>query len=184
MTNVNVKAQELFNEQFKFKLNQEVRHKGDNKNGNSSDMGLLILQRHLEEECDDDGNSHFVRNYVCRMIRFSGSGDLAKFKESELMTITDYNIRAIKDEQEREEMRNEMYNSQKEIFDSFGVKRGTEVYLKNGDNVDKENIYKVSGYSTDKNETLLHLRKALGEGKTVDMIKVKSKSEFEVITKA
>lgn len=181
MTNVNVKAQELFNEQFKFKINQEVRHKGDNKNGGHSDMGLLVLKRLLEEECDDDGNSHFVRNYVCRMIRFSGSGDLARFKESELMTITDYNIRAIEDEREREEMRNQMYNTEKEVFDSFGVKRGTEVHLANGNNVDKENIYKVSGFSTDKYETLLHLRKVIGEGKTVDMVKVKSKSEFQVI---
>lgn len=36
----NVTAKQLFNEQFKFALNLEVRHKGDNKHGMSSDMGL------------------------------------------------------------------------------------------------------------------------------------------------
>lgn len=179
----NVTAKQLFNEQFKFALNLEVRHKGDNKHGMSSDMGLLVLRRVLEENSDDDGNVHFTRNYICRMIRFSGSGDLAQFKESELMTIEEYNRRAVEEEQQREDMRNDMYATKQEVFNSFGVKRGTEVYLKNGDTVDKENIYKVTGFSMNKEETILILRKEAGEGKTLDEVRVKSKSEFELITK-
>lgn len=179
----NLAAKQLFNEQFKFALNLEVRHKGDNKHGMSSDMGLLILRRNLEENSDDDGNIHFTRNYICRMIRFSGSGDLAQFKESELMTISEYNERAVKEDQEREEMRNDMYATRQEIFKSFGVQRGTEVYLKNGESIDKSNVYKVTGFSRSKEETILILRKEAGEGKTIDEARVKSKSEFEIIDK-
>ena len=182
----NVKAQELFNEQFKFNLNQEVRHKGDNKNAMSSDMGLLVLRRSLEENSDDDGNVHYTRNYICRMIRFSGSGDLAQFKESELLTMEEYNKMTIKAEQEREDMRNEMYATKQEIFKSFGVNRGTEVYIKRIEGekavVDKSSIYKVTGFSRSKDETLLHLRKEAGEGRTMDEVRVKSKDEFEIVT--
>ncbi len=149
----------------------------------SSDMGLLVLQRFLIENADDDGNSHFTRNYNCRMIKFSGSGDVANFKESELMTMHDYNQRSVELQQEREEMRNNMYTITKEIFDSFGVKRNTQVYLKNGDVVDKANIYKVTGYARNSQETILLLRQEAGEGKTTDEVRVKSKSEFELLTK-
>jgi|JI10StandDraft_1071094.scaffolds.fasta_scaffold21316_13 hypothetical protein len=174
----NVKAKDLFNTQFKFSLNEEVRHKGDNKHGMSSDMGLLILRRILEENSDDDNNVHFTRNYICRMIRFSGSGDLAQFKESELLTVKEYNERAVKDEQEREYMRNDIYNVTKEIFDSFGVKRSTEIYLKNGEIIDKENVYKVTGFKQDGDGTMLIARMVAGEGKTTDEVRIKSKSEF------
>jgi hypothetical protein len=119
-------------------------------------MGLLVLRRTLEENADDDGNTHFTRNYICRMIRFSGSGDLAQFKESELMDMNEYTKRGVELEREREEMRNEMYATEQEIYTSFGVKRGTQVYIKDHTGeFDKENIYKVSGYSTSKEETLL-----------------------------
>jgi hypothetical protein len=177
----NTELQKIFDTQFQFPINQEVRHRGDNKSGMSSDMGLFILRRTLEENSDDYGNIHYTKNYICRMIRFSGSGDLAQFKESELMSIEDFNKRAVQEEQQREDMRNDMYTETQNIFKSFGVRRSTEVYLKNGDSVDKSNIYKVSGFSTNKECTLLHLRRALGEGKTADEVRVKSKNEFELV---
>ncbi len=179
----NTEAKQLFNQQFKFALNLEVRHKGDNKHGMSSDMGLLVLRRVLDENSDDDGNVHFTRNYICRMIRFSGSGDLAQFKESELMTIEEYNKRAVEEEQQREDMRNDMHTTKQEVFNSFGVQRGTEVYLKKGDVLDKGNIYKVTGFFRSKEETVLLLRKEAGEGKTLDEVRVKCKAEFELVNK-
>jgi hypothetical protein len=180
----NTKAIELFNEQFKFKLTESVRHKGDSKNHMSADMGLLITSRRLEEQADDDGNVNFTRIYICRMIRFGGSGDMAAFKESELMTIDEYNKLSVEEEQRREEMRNQMYATTKEIFDSFGVKRGSSVYLKNGDIIDKSLIFKVTGYSQNSKETLLHLRIEAGEGRTINEVKVKSKSEFVLVSVA
>ena len=178
----NEKAIELFNEQFRFEINQEVRHRADFKANFSSDLGLLVIQRVLEEQSDDDGNVNFSRMYTCRLIRFSGSGDLARFKESELMTIEEYNRKAVLEEQEREDMRNEMYETKKEIFASFGVKRGTEVYLKDGDNIDKTFVYKVTGFAQGKKEgAVLILKIEAGEGRTVNEVRVKSKSEFVIV---
>lgn len=181
----NTKAKELFDSQFKFKINDDVRHKGDSKGDSfSSDLGLLVLSRTLEEAADDDGNCHYLRIYVCRMIKFSGSGDLARFKESELMTMEEYNRKKIYDEQQREDMRNQMYASKKAIFASFGVQKGTEVYLKINEIVDKTKVYAVSGYSTGKDDgTYLILRMEAGEGKTCNEVRVKSKDEFELLQK-
>src|SRR5271163_1276646 len=160
-------AKQIFNGQFKFKLNQEVRHKGDSKNGMSSDMGLLVIERTLQEDQDDDGNVHYNRNYICRMIRFSGSGDLGRFKESELLNMTEFNEKSLKQETEREEMRADMYALQKEIFTSFAVKRNTRIYLKNADGtVDKTNVYVVTGFSRSDEGTFLSIRMEAGEGKT------------------
>lgn len=180
MENIKQQSIDLFNKQFKFSINQELRHKGDSKGSFQSDMGLLVLERHLIEECDDDGNVQFTRNYVCRMIRFSGSGDIARFKESELMSIYDFNKKVVQEEQEREDMRNEAYAVKQEVFKSFGVNRGTEVYLKNGDVVDTASIYKVTGFSRSNDETLLILRKEAGEGRTADEVRVKSKGDFQL----
>ena len=180
----NTKAKELFETQFKFKLGEPVRHKGDNKHGMSADMGLLILSRQLEECADDDGNSHYNRIYFCRLIKFSGSGSIASFKESELITVEEYNKQAVQEEERRDDMRNQMYSTKKAIFASFGVQRGTEVYLKIDGIADKTKVYAVSGYSTGPEEgTLLSLRMEAGEGKTVNEVRVKSKDEFEIITK-
>lgn len=171
---------EIFAQQFKFNLNQEVRHKGDNKHGMHSDMGLLVLRRTLEEHSDDDGNTHFTRNYICRMIRFSGSGDLAQFKESELLSIEDYNKKVVKEQAEREEMQHHMYQIKKEIYKSFGVEKDTEVYLIKNGGVDISKTYRVSGYQQDQQGTVLHLREVGGEGSTSKTINVKSKEEFEI----
>lgn len=171
---------QLFNSKFKFRLNQEVRHRGDSKHGFSNDMGLLILRRQLEEASDDDGNVHYTRNYVCRMIKFSGSGDMALFRENELMSIQEYNQKAVEDEVERDEMRREMHAVKDEIFKSFGVARGMEVYLKKGGEVDKTIVYKVSGFERDEKGTRLSLRREAGEGHPIDRVFVASKDEFEI----
>lgn len=78
-----------FNTIFKYKINDEVMHRGDTKSY-TADMGLLVLNRVLIESEDDESNKIYERFYHCRMIRFSGSGDIAKFSEKELMSIGEY----------------------------------------------------------------------------------------------
>lgn len=147
----NKEVAKLFADSFKFAINQDVRHKGDNKHGHSNDLGLLVLKRQIEETEDDNGNVYYKRQYVCRMIRFSGSGDLALFKEAELMSVSEYNERVIKEEEEREEMRNNAHFTNKAIFGFFGVHRDTHVYLKSPDGtVDKTEEYRVTGFSSTK----------------------------------
>lgn len=177
----NTSAKELFESQFKFNLNQELRHKGDNKHGMSSDMGLLVLRRSIEENADDDGNVNYTRYYVCRMIRFSGSGDLAQFKESELLSISDYNRKVSEEEEERNQMRNEMHWVKSEVMASFGVSMETEVYLKVDGQADKTRTYKVSGYRQDATGTFLKLRLVAGQGRTIEHTEVKSNDDFEVV---
>ena len=179
-----MEAKQLFNDHFKFSLGEEARHKGDGKNGYNSDMGLLIIQRKLLETQDDDGGSHFTREYVCRMIRFGGSGDLALFRETELLSMTEYNKKVVEQEEERQDMRNHQQEVKKAIFSSFGVERGTEVHLKKEGVVDTTKIYKVSGFETSEKEgTKLRLRIEAGEGRGAEAVDVVSKDEFEVITK-
>ena len=81
-------------------------------------------------------------------------------------------------------MRNEMYAVKQEVFKSFGVQKGTEVYLKYGDVFVTSFVYKVSGFSRSNDETLLILRKEAGEGRTADEVRVKSKDDFELVYKA
>jgi len=174
-----MEIKEIFDQSFKFKVNDSVRHKGDNKNGLHSDMGLLILKRIMEESKDDDDGVHFNRIYHCRMIRYSNSGDIQAFKESELLSISEYNDVVLREEEDRERKRAIMYETKNEIFKSFGVERGSEVLLIKDGEVDESIIYKVTGYKADKNGTELHLRIEAGEGRSIiDEIHVMSKSEF------
>lgn len=189
----NTTAKQLFNEQFKFNINQEVRHRGDSKKDFlTNDLGLLILQRVLIETADDDGNVHYTRQYICRMIRFSGSGDIAQFKESELMSIQEFTEKSIKDEQEREDMRNTANELKDEIFCSFGVVRNTSVRLTELTKPDPSSQdqqpklkdsreYKVKGFVRSQEGTFLVLRTVAGEGIPSDEKLVRSKHEFEII---
>lgn len=178
----NTKAKELFDSQFKFMINQEVRHKGDTKNGHSSDMGLLVLSRFLAEDVDDDGNTHFHKHYQCRMIRFSGSGDTQNFIEKELLSMKEYNEKMIDQEDERNWMRQQMKDTGESIFALFGVKRYTEVYLKKDGVVDKTATYKVTGWSSGGNDVpKIKVTRELSIGKESESIGITSKEEFEVV---
>lgn len=191
----NKTAMQLFNEQFKFSLNQEVRHKGDSKIGlgNGNDMGLLVLVRELEESSDDDGNVHYSRYYICRMIRYSGSGDIAKFKESELMSIQEYTLKQIQDAQQHEDILNNTKMMTQEIFDSFGVRRFTKVTLKHDADKYKHmqippepdtHPYTVTGFLRNEEGTFLRLRRIAGAGipsNHDEDVLVKSKDEFEIM---
>ncbi len=172
---------ELFNKLFKFEINQEVRHRGDSKSGYAADMGLLVLERDLHEHKDDDGNTSFSRQYICRMIRFSGSGDLARFKESELMSIDEFNERAVEQEEFRNEARERMHRSKKAIYNSFGVKNGTSVYLVKDGQADSSNIYCVSGFKSDSEGIVLKLTWESGAGDPLKDIEIKSKNDIQPI---
>ncbi len=72
--------EELFDDHFKFSVNQEVRHKGDkNKYSGIHDMGLLVLVRNIHEETGDGDQRIFKKTYHCRTIKFSGSGEVVSF---------------------------------------------------------------------------------------------------------
>lgn len=172
---------DLFNDLFKFELNQEVRHKGDSKNGYSADMGLLVLERELHEYKDDYNNTSFTNQYICRMIRFSGSGDLARFKESELMTMAEFEQRAVEQEQFRNEARERMHLSKKAIYNSFGVKNGSSVYLIKDGKTDTTNVYTVSGFSASSEGTFLKLTWESGTGDPLKDEQVQSKNDIQPV---
>lgn len=172
------KAKELFNELFTFDVNEEVRHKGDTKGG-LADMGLLVLSRQLIETTDDDGNKLYEKIYVCRMVRFSGSGDINRFREKELMTIDEYNRKAAEEENERNWRREEVRQIEREIFDAFGIDRQSEIYLMKDGQPDKSAVYKPSGFSRSKDEgTKLILRKVAGLEFGDEKAEITSKDEF------
>jgi hypothetical protein len=173
---------QLFEQQFKFKLNESVKHRGDKTEGFSSDMGLLVLNRALVEEADDYGNINYSKQYACRMIRFSGSGQISFFNEKELYALDEYTEQSVKDKIRRDEIHHEMNESKNEVYKSFGVKMGTKVYLTKDGAADKSKVYVVAGFRQDKNGTILNLRDEAGEGATTAKTDIKSKSEFEVVT--
>lgn len=178
------KIKELFDEYFKFKINDTVRHKADGKNndwGTTTEMGLLILARTIEEEIDDSNNAVYSKHYHCRMIKFAGSGSIASFKEQELMSTEEFMRKQIEDKEWSNNVREEMKQTEQEIFKSFNVKRGTQIYLIKDGITDKENPYRISGYFSNAEKTVLSARAVLGEGKENKSIELKSKGEFEVV---
>ena len=175
------KTEQLFDELFKYQGNQELRHKGDTK-GSIADMGLFVLSRYLVETTDDDGKKLYERSYMCRMVKFSGSGETAHFREKELMTVDEYNQRSTEEETKRNRRREEARQIQDEIYKAFGVDERTELYLKKDGKVDKSVIYKVSGFIRSKKDgTELHLRKVAGMKFGDERTEVKSKDEFEIV---
>lgn len=149
--------EKLFKDLFKFEVHQDVRHKGDTKS-HMADMGLLVLERRIIETEDDDGNKIYNRQYVCRMTRFSGSGDLAAFKESELMSIEEYNVLSIKRENQRNEQRDKLRQMEKEIYTYFGVAKGVEVRLKGVEGIDEKVILKPCGFEKTEGKAKIRLR--------------------------
>lgn len=111
----------LFDQSFKFKNNESVRHKGDTKgNYSSTDLGLLIVNRFLVEDIDDEGNPTYERSYHCRIIQFSQSGNIQHFKERELMSLEEYRENQLKEEQERHDMRERGNKLHQEVFKPSG----------------------------------------------------------------
>jgi len=176
-------TEKLFNELFKFETNQEVRHRGDTKGG-IADMGLLILNRQISESIDDDGNKIYERLYICRMVRYSGSGEVNKFYERELMTTEEYNRLSANQEAERNQMRTEIRQIQEEVYKAFGVDQFSEMHLIKNGKIDKDSIYKPSGFSLGEKGTKLKIRKVAGLNYDEDKREeVGSRKEFEIIEK-
>lgn len=172
---------QIFDEQFKYKQNQELRHKADNKGErfSSSDLGLLVVARYLKEELDADGKPTYERLYLCRMVKFSGSGDQAFFNERELLDMHEYNKFIIHQERERQQMRDDVGQTTKEVFEAFGVQRNTEVHLIINKVVDKSVTYKVTGFKGEGGKYELSLRAKINLDRTSEEnVYVKSKDEF------
>lgn len=175
---------ELFDKLFKFTIGQQLRHKGDTKDY-TADMGLLVIARVLIQSQDEPDSLKFERVYHCRMLRFSGSGDINSFKEHELINIEEYTKQKVKDEAERKRMRDEVRVLQTEVEQAFGVNENQRVYLKGEDGApDKSRTYRVTGFEFKEGRPSLYLTEVLmsldkkieRETKTVS-----SKDEFEIV---
>lgn len=181
---------EVFNQQFKFKMNERVRHKGDTHKYDA-DMGLLIIQRELVEQLNSDGESIFERYYVCRMIRWSGSGDLGRFKETEIMNVDDYNELKHKEDSERDDMRRQGRMIEKEIMEIFGVSKEDYLHEVVDGKPDTNKKFRITGFKTDDKgiavyatESLFTAQSRTGEGKKVEPEKREwfSKSQFQKVS--
>jgi len=141
------KVSELFDEQFKYQINQDLRHRGDKK-GYAADMGLLVLHRLMYESTDDDGNKLYERAYICRLVKFSGSGETAQFREKELITTEEYERQSLQQEIDRNAMRNDARATQKEVYAAFGVSDGDFLRLKDSEGkIIEDKKYRVTGFS-------------------------------------
>jgi hypothetical protein len=171
---------QIFDELFKYKNTESLRHRGDNKNSYSTDMGLLVLHRSIIEDVDDEGNQTFERVYHCRVVRFSGSGEIMSFKERELMSMAEYHEAQLNEEKSRNEMRQEMKRTEAEIFNAYGVNKECVVTLKN----DEPGVeYHVTGFrgGGEANTYELSLRSIGGLELDRKNIYIKSPDEIESV---
>ncbi len=180
----NHKSKLLFDEMFKYKNNQELRHRGDSKSY-SADMGLLVLHRLIHESVDDDGKKQYERSYVCRLVKFSGSGEVAQFREKELITIQEYERNSLEREADRNRMRNEVRQTQREIYDAFGVKEEDYFRLKdtNGNIIDDKK-YRVTGFSMSEGTAKITIRESLtslDKKVEAETKEITSKEQLEII---
>jgi len=152
--------EEFFDSQFRYKIEQEVRHKADTKSEFSADMGLLVLHRYIVEEKERDGSSSFKYRYLCRMIKFSGSGGTGEFTEGELMSVDEYEQARIERQERHHNMRERMKELQKEIYDSFEVEKGAMYYLREEGRreFNKTKKYKLVGWTKEKNSVCVKFR--------------------------
>ncbi|MDB5240914.1 MAG: hypothetical protein JWP57_1539 [Spirosoma sp.] len=155
MTNQSIES--VFDTLFKFSVGQELRHKGDSKD-RIADMGLLVLKRVMFENQDDDGNRGFERAYHCRLVKYSGSGEIGQFSERELLTVDEYDQEVADREQKQTERREKMRVLQEDIYKAFGVTKHSRITLKS----DPETQYRVSGWGTGKDGSRLHLTEVYG----------------------
>jgi hypothetical protein len=168
--------QQLFNDLFKFQNNESLRHRGDGKGGKytSTDLGLLVVARVIQEDVDDNGNQVYERLYHCRIIQFSQSGNIQQFKERELMSMEEFRKAQAEEEREREEMHEEHRRTTAEIYASYGVSKKSKVKLK----ADKEHEYEVNGFKGKDHVYELSLREIGGFGKS---IYIQSPDEIESV---
>lgn len=148
--------QNAFTSAFKYDLNQELRHRGDGGK-HSADMGVWVHSRCIVQEMADT-EVVFKRLYQCRLIKFSGSGEMATFNENELMTVTEWNEKHMEEENEREAMRQEMNQITKMIFKEFNVERFEEIRIAG----EGDKIFKVSGFKGEKGKYQLIVREQSG----------------------
>jgi hypothetical protein len=137
----------VFDNHFKFAISSEVRHKGDKKEYGTHDMGLFIVGRFIEERLDDSEGTVYKKIYHCRMIRFSGSGDIAAFAETELQSVEDWRKDAVKEEVERNMMRDDILRLETDILKEFGIKKSDRFKI-----VDMEETkeFRMNGFKTNK----------------------------------
>jgi len=177
---------EFFDGKFKFQINQSLRHKGDSKESYSADMGLLVLERHIIESEDDDGNRLYERAYVCRTIQFSGSGQLMRFSEKELMTVEEHEIERENVKAQSQKMRNEVRQMQKEVYEAFGISEESVIYLNDSEgNALTDKKFRVSGFSNGDGEISISLREmlmSLDKKPSGEYVKVTSKNQFQLVT--
>jgi hypothetical protein len=139
---------ELFEKSFKFKINDVLRHKAD-KNEHSVDAGLLVLSRTISEEKDDV----FELYYECRIINYSGAGQIFRFHERELLTVEEYTLLKLNERTTLDNMHKRMKEGFKDIYDYFGVEEKGSVTLK-----DKEGQYKIIGCGSDHSQRKVFLK--------------------------
>ncbi len=175
------KLKTIFEQNFKFAINEEVRHKGDTKSY-TADMGLLVLQRVLTESEDDNNNQIYERFYHCRMIKFSGSGEIARFSEKELMTIKEYEEKKLKDDFERTQMREDAKRVEKEIMELFDITKEDYVFLIKNGKPDKSKKFRMSGFHISGEGIKILLRESLltvnNEDVKRESVEVLSKGDF------
>lgn len=131
----------LFDQFFKHRIEDSVYHKSDTRSELGADLGLLIVAREMKQiktdtMCQETGNLissfSYDKIYICRMIRYGGSGEIGAFRELELMSQEDYDIMVAIRTDEKNKAREEVRRRSNEIFAHFGVRRGEFVYLRKG----------------------------------------------------
>lgn len=177
----NILTKQIFDSQFKYAINSELRHRGDFKSLNS-DMGLFVISRMIEEQIADGGESTYSRFYICRMIRFSGSGELAKFSENELISVEEYEKKTMEQEMNRKQRHREMEDGINEIFEYFKVSRNDKVYLNKGGMADRSTLYKVSGCQSTQELGLSLTLRPVENGKSLskESIVVTNPNQFQL----
>lgn len=83
----------VFKNFFRYEIGDDVYSLSDTKSVLGRDMGLVILNRMIDEGKDISGNLVYEACYVCRMAASSGSGQLIKFREDELISPDGFEIR-------------------------------------------------------------------------------------------
>jgi hypothetical protein len=136
---------DVFQSVFRFGIDAQVRHKADtkDKHGISADMGMLVIKRFIVEAMTGDGDITYEKMYQCRLIKYSGSGDVVTFNEHELMSIQEWMEESVKQENEFKEIREIQRDVEKLVYGKFNVQKGEEFKLKNKP---PECRFKASGF--------------------------------------
>ncbi len=178
-----MKLYEELSKKFKFGLSEQVYHKADTKGG-IADLGLLVKGRMLLEECDAEKHPVYHRKYICRMVKFSGSGEVAWFDEHELVSRDEHSLLQERLEEERREVRRMVQETQEDFYQSFGLSKNSKVYLVIDGKVDKTFIYKASGWRNKRGETPVLTLKPIAKAglPTPKDVEVTDTSQFSVIS--